>query len=194
MIASRLVGYALFVSGGLLATFAGGRYAVGGWRRAEAFRSWNENAAREEVAFALRAANQPHAALPVVEGSPVARLAIPRIGLDEIVLEGVNDDELNAAPGHFPGSAFPGENGNAIVSAHRDRQFDRLDELAVGDTIHTESGAMNTRWIVIARRVVDKDARALFRTKDATLTLTTCWPIRYLGSAPERLIVVAKKG
>ena len=44
----------------------------------------------------------------------------------------------------------------------------------------------------MSQRVVDKDARALFRTSDATLTLTTCWPIRYLGSAPSRLIVTAK--
>ena len=194
MIASRLIGYALFVSGGLLATFAGGRYAVGGYRRAEAFRAWNENAARQEVALALKDANGPNAALPIVEGAPVARILIPKIRLDEIVLEGVADDELNAAPGHYPGSAFPGERGNAIVSAHRDRQFDRLDELVVGDTIRTESGAMNTRWIVTSRRVVDKNAPALFRTQDATLTLTTCWPIRYFGPAPQRLIVVAKQG
>jgi sortase (surface protein transpeptidase) len=45
--------------------------------------------------------------------------------------------------------------------------------------------------VVISKRVIDADAPALFRTRDATLTLTTCWPIRYLGSAPERLIVTA---
>jgi sortase (surface protein transpeptidase) len=46
--------------------------------------------------------------------------------------------------------------------------------------------------VVLSKRVVLADAPALFRTKDATLTLTTCWPIRYLGTAPERLLVVAK--
>ena len=49
-----------------------------------------------------------------------------------------------------------------------------------------------TTWVIVSQRVVDKDARALFRTSDTTLTLTTCWPIRYLGSAPSRLIVTAK--
>jgi sortase A len=62
----------------------------------------------------------------------------------------------------------------------------------VGDTVITESGVNATRWVVISKRVIDADAPALFRTPDATLTLTTCWPIRYLGTAPERLLVTAK--
>ena len=70
---------------------------------------------------------------------PVARLLIPRLGLDEVVLEGVGDDELNAGPGHLPGSALPGAVGNSIISAHRDRHFRRFDELRVGDTIRTEA-------------------------------------------------------
>jgi sortase (surface protein transpeptidase) len=45
---------------------------------------------------------------------------------------------------------------------------------------------------VTSKRVIAAGAPALFRTKDATLTLTTCWPIRYLGTAPERLLVTAK--
>src|SRR3569623_2708763 len=72
-------------------------------------------------------------------GSPVARIVAPTIHLDAIVLEGVGDDELNASPGHVPGSALPGDRGNAVISAHRDRHFDHLDALAVGDTLTTEA-------------------------------------------------------
>jgi sortase A len=79
-----------------------------------------------------------------------------------------------------------------VISAHRDRHFNHLDALDVGDTLVTESGTHSDRWVVVAKRVVGKDERALFRTSDATLTLTTCWPIRYLGPAPERLIITAK--
>ena len=50
---------------------------------------------------------------PILPGVPVAHLVIPRLGVDEIVLEGVDADVLNAGPGHLPGSAFPGERGNA---------------------------------------------------------------------------------
>jgi len=122
----------------------------------------------------------------------VARLVIPRIGLDEIVLEGVDGDELNAAPGHLPGSALPGAAGNAVISAHRDRHFVRLGEVAVGDTLETETRVGSQRWVVTARHVVPRDDHALFETSSATLTLTTCWPIRYLGPAPERLLLTAK--
>lgn len=188
----RLLGFALFVAGGLLLAFVAGRYADGWWRREQARQAWNEAQARADVALARSEIEHHRPPLAIAEGAPVARLLIPRIGLDEIVLEGVGGDELNAAPGHLPGSAFPGESGNAIISAHRDRQFDHLDAVEVGDTVQTESGWHATRWIIVSKRIVHRNAPALFATRDATLTLTTCWPIRYLGSAPDRLIVTAK--
>ena len=192
MLVRGALGYALFCVGGATLAFTGGRYALGEWRQAEARQSWDEAEARAVVALARRTSAAGHDSAPILNGAPVARLLIPRLGLDEIVLEGVDGDELNAGPGHLPGSAFPGERGNAIISAHRDRHFARLGEIHMGDTVVTESGAHRARWIVIARRVIDADAPALFRTKDPTLTLTTCWPIRYTGSAPERLLVTAK--
>ena len=192
MLVRGALGYALFCVGGATLAFTGGRYALGEWRQAEARQSWDEAEARAVVALARRTSAAGHDSAPILNGAPVARLLIPRLGLDEIVLEGVDGDELNAGPGHLPGSAFPGERGNAVISAHRDRHFARLGEIHMGDTVVTESGAHRARWIVIARRVIDADVPALFHTKDPTLTLTTCWPIRYTGSAPERLLVTAK--
>lgn len=190
---SGLLGYALFCIGGATVAFAGSRYAMGAWEQQEARRAWEEAEARAVVALARRqAVTGITNAVMVSPGAPVARLIIPRLGLDEIVLEGVNGSALNAGPGHLPGSAFPGERGNAVISAHRDRHFARLGAIQVGDTIKTESGAHSDAWVVISKRVIHADAPALFRTDDATLTLTTCWPIRYLGTAPERLIVTAK--
>lgn len=190
---SALVGYALFCIGGATVAFAGGRYAMGAWDQQEARRAWDEAEARAVVALARRqAVTGITNAVAVAPGSPVARLLIPRLGIDEIVLEGVDGNSLNAGPGHLIGSAFPGEAGNAVISAHRDRHFARLGAIQVGDTIVTESGAHDERWVVISKRVIDADAPALFHSLDATLTLTTCWPIRYLGTAPERLVVTAR--
>ena len=193
MLLRSALGYALFCAGGATLAFTGGRYALGSWRQAEARSAWDEAEARAVVALARRTASvdgrNPAA---IMNGAPVARLLVPRLLLDAIVLEGVGEDELNAGPGHLPGSAFPGERGNAIISAHRDRHFARLGEIQIGDTVITESGAHRTGWVVISKRVLDADAPALFRTRTATLTLTTCWPIRYLGSAPDRLLVTAK--
>lgn len=125
-------------------------------------------------------------------GAPVARLFIPAIDLDEIVMEGVGPVELNGGPGHFPGSVLPGDSGNSILSAHRDRHFRRVGELVVGSRIRTETRAGGTDWVVTERRVVSRDTPALFEEAEATLTLTTCWPIRYFGSAPDRLLIIAK--
>jgi sortase A len=189
-----LLGYALYCFGGATAAFACGRYAVGELRQEDARRAWNEAEAQSVVALARReSALENPASAHIAPGSPVAHLYIPRLGLDEIVLEGVDDDALNGGPGHLPGSAFPGEKGNAIISAHRDRHFARLGEIRLGDTVATEAGTRRDKWVVISKRVLDEDAPALFHTNDATLTLTTCWPIRYLGPAPERLIVTAKR-
>jgi LPXTG-site transpeptidase (sortase) family protein len=188
----KRIGLLLYVSGGLLLSFAAGRYAVGMARADQARQAWDAAEGRAVVALARSAALHHGMRETPVDGAPVARLVIPRLDLDEIVLEGVDADELNAEPGHVTGSAYPGEPGNAVISAHRDRHFNHLDALDVGDTIVTESGTHHDNWVVVAKRVVGKDDRALFRTPDATLTLTTCWPIRYLGPAPERLIVTAK--
>lgn len=187
-----LLGYTLFCLGGASAAFAGGRYVVGELQQQEARRAWEAHEAQVVVALARSKADASHFTRNLMPGAPVARLRIPRLLLDEIVLEGVGGDALNAGPGRLPGSAFPGEKGNSVISAHRDRHFSRLGAIQVGDTVVTETGWSETRWVVVAKRVVRADAPALFRTADATLTLTTCWPIRYFGSAPDRLIVTAK--
>jgi LPXTG-site transpeptidase (sortase) family protein len=154
------------------------------------------------VAVALSNANSRSVVpLPVLavsgreirRGAPVARLVIPSIDLDEIVMEGVGPVELNGGPGHFPGSVLPGDIGNSIISAHRDRHFSRMGELVVGTRIRTETRSGAVEWVVAERRVVSRDTPALFEESEATLTLTTCWPLRYFGPAPDRLIVVAKR-
>lgn len=192
MLDRGLLGYALFCIGGSSIAFAGGRYALGSWQRQDARRAWDEAQAKAIVALARRSVDKEDRGVPIARGVPVARLVIPRILLDEIVLEGIDDNSLNAGPGHLPGSALPGEQGNAVLSAHRDRHFSRLGELQVGDTVVTEAGSVTEHWVIVSKRVIDADGPAIFKTADVTLTLTTCWPIRYLGTAPERLILTAK--
>jgi LPXTG-site transpeptidase (sortase) family protein len=188
----KLLGFVFFVSGGLMLSFVAGRYALGMARADQARGAWEDAQARGVVAHA-RAVALRHVPQPApVDGTPIGRLIIPRIDLDEIVLEGIEAEDLNAGPGHLPGSALPGERGNAIISAHRDRHFNHFDALKVGDTVVTESRIGQQSWQIVSQRIVNKDDPALFRTSDETLTLTTCWPIRYLGSAPSRLIVTAK--
>jgi sortase A len=89
------------------------------------------------------------------------------------------------------GSVLPGERGTSVISAHRDRHFRALAGIAVGDTIATESGGGVVTWRVARIRVVDAEEATLRESGSPTLLLTTCWPIRYFGPAPDRLIVEA---
>ena len=190
--ALRIGGACLCLFGAALVAWAGSRYAAGALRADQARRQWEEQQAAMAVAMTRsRARVATEVSTRAAVGEPVARLVIPRIHLDEIVLEGVGDDELNAGPGHLPGSALPGMPGNAVISAHRDRHFRHLDELQIGDTVITEAGLTRNAWVIAGRRVIGREAPALFQTAEPTLTLTTCWPVRYFGNAPDRLILTA---
>jgi sortase A len=184
----RRVGALLYVVGGALLLYAGSTYARGTLARSDARTAW-ERAEAQRAVRESRLIDVDGGSALVRQGSPVARLIIPSIALDEIVVEGVGDDELNAGPGHLPGSAIPGDAGNAVISAHRDRHFSTLGELTIGDTVYTETASRRASWIVTKRRVVGAGKPALFSSDEPVLTLTTCWPIRYLGTAPDRLIL-----
>ncbi|HUF25601.1 MAG TPA: class D sortase [Gemmatimonadaceae bacterium] len=188
----RVAGIGLTLLGLLLLGHVGTTYASGALARDRARAEWAAVEARRslEGAVARLDARSGSAVAPAI-GSPVARLRIPRLGLDEIVVAGVADAQLNAGPGHLPGTPLPGEAGNSIISAHRDRHFRGLDRVAVGDTIDTQSRQHSTRWVVREIRVVGSDTPALFGSPEPVLTLTTCWPVRFLGPAPDRLLITA---
>jgi len=128
------------------------------------------------------------------QGTPMAHLQIPKIGLDEFVVSGTNEADLAKGPGHYLGTAMPGQAGNVAIAGHRTTHgapFNRLAELAIGDPIEltTPSGQQLT-YIVSAVPVAvsPKDVTVLNNFGDDRLTLTTCNP-EY--SAVQRLIVVA---
>lgn len=187
----RRLGALLYLSGGALLLHTGTTYARGALARSDARSAW-ERAEAQRAIRQSRLIDLGETAAGVARGAPVARLIIPSLGLDEIVVEGVGDAELNAGPGHLPGSAMPGDVGNAVLSAHRDRHFSTLGDLHVGDTVFTETAAGRSSWIVTKRRVVGAGKPALFSSDEPVLTLTTCWPIRYFGTAPDRLILEAR--
>ena len=186
----RATGAVVLAAGVLLLAFTGTSYARGAIARAQARAAWAAIEAREARLDGFARVDQ-RMATELVHGAPVGRLVIPSIGLDEVIVEGVDDETLNAGPGHLPGSVLPGEAGNSIVSAHRDRHFRPLGRISVGDTMEVATLQGRTRWVVVSRRVVKAGEPALFDTETPTLTLTTCWPVRYLGTAPDRLLVQA---
>ena len=165
-------------------------YAKGAIARDRARAQWEADVARQAVASAHRE-GESTAPLRPVRGAPIARLLIPSASLDEIIVEGVAAAELNAGPGHIPNSVVPGEVGRSVISAHRDRHFRSLGKVGVGDTIVTETAAGATKWVVVSRRILPANTRVTFAAPHPILTLTTCWPLGYFGSAPDRLVLEA---
>jgi sortase A len=188
----RTLGAVLTLVGAVILVLVGFSYARAALARDRARAEWEATVARTARLTADRRAGRFTSPEQLALSTPVGRLIIPSIGLDEVVVEGVGDSQLEAGPGHLPGSALPGAAGNSVISAHRDRHFHALGDVALGDTIVTETLAGRARWVVIARRVVESGAPALFASSEPVLTLTTCWPIRYLGPAPDRFILTAK--
>lgn len=120
----------------------------------------------------------------------VGRIEVRRLRLDAVAREGVDTRTLRGAVGHVPGSALPGQPGNAAFAAHRDSFFRPLQGVRTGDevTITVPGGAY--RYLVTGIRIVNpSDVSVLRPTVDSTLTLVTCYPFDFVGSAPKRFIV-----
>jgi sortase A len=125
-------------------------------------------------------------------GSVVGRIRIASAGVDVVALEGVGDDILRRAAGHFPGTALPGARGNASFAAHRDSFFRGLRDVGVGDAIELETPEGAFLYRVSETRVVEPEAVEVVASRGRDeLTLITCFPFDYVGPAPRRFVVHA---
>src|SRR5262245_4740046 len=124
--------------------------------------------------------------------SPLAVMRIPKIGLEVPVLEGTDDWTLNRAVGHIADTASPGTDGNSGIAGHRDGFFRGLKDVAPGDVIELETLAGTERYRIEHAWIVDPaDVSVLDPTPSRALTLVTCFPFYFVGSAPQRFIVRA---
>jgi len=130
--------------------------------------------------------------LRLVEGQAIGRLEIPAISLSAMVAEGVETSTLRRSIGHIPGTSLPGAQGNVAISAHRDTFFRHLGKLQKGDLISIDTLDGTFEYAVESTNIVDPDERAVLRDIGRpTLTLITCYPFYFVGSAPKRFVVHA---
>lgn len=128
----------------------------------------------------------------VEPSATIGRLEIPRLRLSAITREGADAATLRRAVGHVPSTALPGQAGNAAFAGHRDTFFRKLRDVRKGDEIVFTTAAGTHRYVVNELRVVQpSDVSVLEPTNSPVLTLVTCYPFNYIGSAPERFIVRA---
>jgi sortase A len=126
--------------------------------------------------------------------APLAVLRIPRIQLEVAVLEGTDEVTLNRAVGHIADTTKPGTDGNSGIAGHRDGFFRGLKDIAAGDAIELETLAGKEMYRVERTWIVPpEDVSVLNPTPTRCLTLVTCYPFYFVGSAPQRFIVRATR-
>jgi sortase A len=134
----------------------------------------------------------PAAPPPAPEGSVLGRIEIPRVGVSSLVLEGVTGETLRRGVGHIGGTPLPRLPGNLGLAGHRDSVFRGLKDIRKGDAITLDTLDGTYRYVVDWAQVVDPDdVGVLAVSNQPVLTLVTCYPFYYVGSAPERFVVRA---
>ncbi len=120
----------------------------------------------------------------------IGRIEIPRIGVSKPMFEGVTLTTLDKGPGHWPGTALPGQIGNVVVGGHRvshDKPFRNLDKLQPGDEVVFTTDAGRFVYHVVGTEVVTPDAiRIIDQTAAPTATLFACTPP---GSTSHRIVI-----
>ncbi len=168
-----------------------------GWRTYEIHRdqaTWTA-----EVHQALASAAHPSGADVALPATPpadgiIGELDIPRLHLSAPVKVGDDDSVLDSSVGYLPDTPLPWMPGNSALAAHRDRLFRPLEHIRTGDaiTLATPHGQLHYR--VLKTFIVDPDdVWVLKPLPDVNLTLITCYPFYFVGHAPHRFIVQAKK-
>jgi sortase A len=152
-------------------------------------------ASGSQVDFSLWSAKRVEAykdSLVTKEDRPLAVLRIPKIHLEVPVYNDTDDLTLNRGVGRILGTARVGEGGNLGIAGHRDGFFRGLKDLATDDEIELVRIGQSDTYVVDKIRIVKpEDVSVLAPMRVPTLTLVTCYPFYYVGSAPQRYIVSA---
>ena len=168
-----------------------------GWMYQNRERSeFEQQLQNREAGEALRAVSldAPKRPVPAAADALIGRIEIARLGLSAMVSEGTGRATLRRAVGHITGMALPGEPGNVGIAGHRDTFFRPLRNIQTDDviTLTTLSGQYRYR-VIFTKVVLPGDVAVLDNTATDSLTLITCYPFYFVGSAPERFVVRAEK-
>jgi len=130
----------------------------------------------------------------LAEGDLIGRIEIPRIGVSAIVLHGIGNTTLRHGVGHIPGTPLPERDGNVGLAAHRDSFFRGLKDIRKDDIIELTTLDGSFRYQVEWTKIVPPEETAVLADEGSpALTLVTCYPFHYVGSAPKRFIVRAHR-
>ncbi|NOU81663.1 sortase [Paenibacillus sp. LMG 31459] len=127
------------------------------------------------------------------EGEVIGEIYFPKLDKRVAILEGTGRTALKKGAGHDEGSAAIGSPGNSVLAGHRDTVFRSLGDLEVSDIIELETAEGKFTYEITGSRIVDAEARGAIKpSEEAVLTLITCYPFSYVGSAPDRYLLSAR--
>ncbi len=190
----KIIGGILIVIGISIVGAAIGMRIYGESKQKTMMKKYEKSIKNYDASKEIKNNSSPSHKAPEETTGVVGIIRIPKIDLKVAIGEGVDMDTLKFAVGHFPNTAMPGETGNFCVAGHRSytysEYFNRLDEIDKGDEIYVKNKKGEFKYIVYEKKVVmPSEYSVLDPTKDATLTLVTCTPIRV---ATHRLIIKAR--
>jgi sortase A len=138
---------------------------------------------------------KPEGRLLPDEGETTGLLYIPKINAELAIVEGTDPDDLEKGVGHFKDSYYPEENGQIILSGHRDTVFRKLGELKLADILEVQMPYGSYQYEITHTKIVDADDTSIItlQNDEEELILTTCYPFSYIGDAPDRYIIYAKR-
>jgi LPXTG-site transpeptidase (sortase) family protein len=128
----------------------------------------------------------------VLSGSYLGLMKIPSIKRSVNIFQGTDSKTLKKGAGHYLQSVMPGVQDNSVIAGHRDTVFSNLGKVKIGAYVFIALKNETFLYQVDRIRIVDKDDRTVIvPTDEARLTLSTCYPFRYIGNAPKRYVVIA---
>ena len=129
-----------------------------------------------------------------VPGVPEGLLRIPSLRLEVPIYAGETEVNLDRGAGHIEGTAALNEDGNVGIAGHRDGFFRVLKDITIDQDVFLDVAGRSVRYRVVDISIVERwDRRVLAPTAVPSITLVTCYPFYFVGSAPERFIVRAER-
>jgi len=164
----------------------------------EKYESWRWNTRYPKTSRALGApVNETRLVVADTEPNPhdvIGWLDVPRLHISTAVLEGDDDLSLDLGAGHIPGTPMPGAPGNVAIAAHRDSFFRSLGGIEPQDRIRLRTPGGDSEYTVESTRIVrPSNVSVLANSGQPELTLVTHYPFRFVGAAPLRFVVRARR-
>ncbi|MGE6632004.1 class D sortase [Bacillus sp. NPDC077027] len=164
------------------------------WKMIDGQKQVNATLQSARALVELQTHKDSSAFMPEV-GDAIGILEIERLGAKLPIVEGTDAEDLAKGVGHFKESYLPNENGQIVLSGHRDTVFRRTGELKKGDQLTMKLPYGDFLYEIETMKIVDKNDTSIITLQQdkEELILTTCYPFSYIGPAPKRYIIYGKR-